>query len=120
MTTTHKILEIIGGTKNQYELLLITNYQNWCEIQAQGSDRLLQQIMLDQSINKWYIAELQKLEQSFLEKNKPLANSKYINYTLMKKKYRETIGLIRRIYPKPLLKKYKLVHKNQLTTFKYN
>ena len=52
-----KILEIIGGTQNQYEALLVRNYMEWCEIQAQGCDRTLQKIMIDQAINKWYLGE---------------------------------------------------------------
>ncbi len=114
------ILEIIGGTKKQYERILITNYQQWCEIQAQGSDALLQKIMLDKAVNKWYITELKKLEQSFLRTTNPVANSRFINYELMKRKYKETIQLIRRVYPKPLLEPYRLKNKDKISTFNYN
>jgi hypothetical protein len=114
-----KILKIIGGTSSQYEALLITNYQQWCEIQSKGNDRILQKIMIDQAINKWYIAELAKLEATFLKKTASLQHSKYINYSLMKRDYLFTIQLIRRIYPKPLLDTYSKI-KPQLTTFNSN
>ena len=115
-----QILKFIGGTKEQYNLLLITNYQQWCEIQAYRSDQLLQKIMLDQAVNNWYITELKKLESAFLESVKPLANSKYINYSQMKRQYLSTIKQIRRIYPKPLLDAYKPAKSNQIATFNYN
>lgn len=114
-----QILQLIGGTKRQYELLLISNYMSWCKIHAGGSDRMLQRILLDKSINHWYTTELKKLEQSFLNKNKEIQKAKYINYVLVKQQYYEHLQLLFRIYPKPLLEKFKpLTH--QLKTFNHN
>jgi hypothetical protein len=114
-----KILEIIGGTKNQYEHILLANYMNWCKIYCNGSDRIIQKIMLDQNINRWYITELKKLDTKFLQENAAVLNSKYINHKLMKQKYYTAIQLIFTIYPKPLLEKYE-TKKTQFTTFNHN
>tara|TARA_R110002051_G_scaffold325727_1_gene430548 strand:- start:2641 stop:3003 length:363 start_codon:yes stop_codon:yes gene_type:complete len=120
MTKENKILEIIGGTKEQYHNLLLTNYMQWCMVQSQGSDSMLQEIMTDGSINKWYCLELAKLETSFLENVAPIANHKYINYKLTKQMYMSTIQLIVKIFPAPLLANYKITHNSQLKKFIQN
>lgn len=120
MTKENTILEIIGGTKEQYKNLLINNYMQWCMVQSHGSDRMLQKIMTDTIVNKWYCLELAKLESSFLEKAKPIYSQKYINYKLTKEMYLETIQLIIKIYPEPLLANYKLTHTSQLQKFNQN
>jgi hypothetical protein len=114
-----RILKLIGGTQNQYNLILATNYQRWCEIHAKKSDRQLQKIMLDQTINKWYITELKKLEADFLRKNAPVLNSNFINHKMMKQRYFDFIQIILTIYPKPLLEKYES-KTTQFITFNHN
>jgi hypothetical protein len=113
------ILKLIGGTKPSYERILYSTYMHWCRIQSNDSDAVLQKIMLDQKINKWYILEQQKLEKEFLTTNKCFARSKYINQSKMRDTYRLTIQKIFLIYPKPLLESYK-AKKTDYLTFNYN
>ena len=104
---TQQILELIGGTKESYERILYSTYMHWCRIQSNESDVVLQRIMLDKSINKWYISEQRKLEFLFLEENSSFLKSKYVNEKRVRQRYIDTLKKIFLIYPKPLLEKYK-------------
>jgi hypothetical protein len=102
-----KILQLIGGSKEKYERILYSTYMHWCRIQSNESDAVLQRIMLDQKINKWYILEQQKLEKKFLNENECFLGSKYINQKKLRDAYRLMLQKTFVIYPKPLLEIYK-------------
>lgn len=101
-TTKHQVMEYLQWSSEEYEQLVFKMYHNWC-IKHGVSQSVIQQLMANASINKWFMNEFEKCEQNFIATTDVLPN----RVELWRETYKACIIQIIVIYPKPLLDRIK-------------
>lgn len=65
-TTKNQVIDILQWTSEKYEDELFTSMWNWCARHG-GYPSVIQQLMANASINRWFICEFSKCENQFLK-----------------------------------------------------
>lgn len=99
--TKNKIIDYLQWTSKELEKKQFQVYWNWCR-QHGGTDSIVQQMLANSSINKWYLIELNKLELQFITIAELNPNAKNLESM-----YYSCISQIFTIYPKALVNEIK-------------
>lgn len=61
-----RILQKLAISSEEYEQIIWKLYKNWCESVSTNNNEF-QQILANRAINTWFLIELSKCEEEFLE-----------------------------------------------------
>lgn len=100
-----KILKILKVTQEAYEAMLLDTYMSWCMDFVTDYEKELQKLVGNRSINKWFLQELGKLENKFIEEHAPYAET--IDSATARENYADATDPIFRRFPKTLIEEAK-------------
>lgn len=92
-------MDYLQYSSEEYEGRFFQSYWAWCAKYGQYPS-IIQQIMANSKVNRWYLHEYEKAEQNFIKMFEANPNARLES---LKAHYAVCIGEILQIYPKPLL-----------------
>lgn len=98
-----KTHEVLGITKHQYEMRLMSLYLQWINIHARNCDKTVQKLMISKSINKWFLKEYSKHLKEFKQSLNPYLKQTNITKSDKQLLWYKTVTKIFKTYPKPLI-----------------
>lgn len=96
------IYKILGITQQQYEDIVLQLFIKWSQQQCVRCTDW-QKLIANSSINKWFLSELQHLENNFKDEIKGYINATHIDRAEFQNIYISCTKPILKLYPKPLI-----------------
>ena len=107
MKTHHEqIQNYTGYSKDEYEMLLLSTLM-MCLSEVSNTPQHLQLLLIDKSINKWFLKQVSKVNKDFILSTQPY---KHLDENHLKISYSRFIKRIPRNYPKALIKNVKILN----------
>lgn len=98
-TTTHnQVIDYLQWTTEEYEERILIAMFHWCKIHG-NFDSVIQQMLANATINKWFLHEYEKCEATFLKIAEQIPN----NTKQLEVHYKACTADVNMIYCKPLL-----------------
>ncbi len=101
-TIKNQITDYLQWSTAEYEARVFQSILNWCELHGKQAS-IIQQLLANAEINKWFLQEYAKCEEQFLKINETLPN----NVNQMREHYKVCTSLIMGLYPVALMEEIK-------------
>lgn len=103
LTTKNQVIDILQWTSNEYEDRLFLSIWKWCQLYG-GYPSIIQQLLANAEINRWFMYEFAKCENQFL---KIAENIPRNNIELLEVSYKACTAQVQQKFNKPLIDKIK-------------
>jgi hypothetical protein len=98
-TTKNQIMDYLQYSAEEHEGRFFQSYWAWCTKYGQYPS-IIQQLMANSQINRWYMNEYEKAEKAFIKMYEANPNAQL---ETLRAYYNANIGEILQRYPKPLV-----------------
>ncbi len=99
ISTKNQIMDYLQWSSDDYDKRVFTAYWNWCQ-QYGGYPSVVQQLLANAKINRWFMMEYQKCEFRFLK----IVGIVPINHTeQLRGHYKACTSQAMAVFPKPLI-----------------
>ena len=102
VTTKNQVMDYLQWSSEEYEDRLFLTIWNWCQ-QYGDHPSVVQQLMANARINRWFLIEYQKLELQFLQITDVVPQKT----EQLRAHYKAYTAQIMAVYPKPLIESIK-------------
>lgn len=98
LTTQNQIMDTLQWSADEYEQRMFLAFLHWCQHYG-GYPSMMQQLLANARVNKWFRIEYEKLEKQFLKITEIVPPKS----EQMAAHYKACTAEIMTIYPKPLI-----------------
>ena len=98
VATKNQIIDHLQWTSQDYDDRVFQAYWNWCQLHGQLQS-IIQQLLANRGVNKWFLQEYEKLENQFLQIVAVAPN----NIDMLEIHYKVCTSAIMANYPKDLM-----------------
>ena len=99
VSTKNQIMDYLQWSSDEYEDRVFLSIFNWCQ-QYGGYPSVVQQLLANAQINRWFMMEYQKCEFQFLK----IVGIVPINHTeQLRGHYKACTSQVMAVFPKPLI-----------------
>ncbi len=102
ISTKNQIMDYLQWSSDDYDKRVFTAYWNWCQLYGQYPS-VVQQLLANSQVNKWFITEYEKCELQFLKITEVVPNKTQT----LEAHYKACTAQIMAVYPKPLIESIK-------------
>ena len=102
VSTKNQIMDYLQWSSDEYEDRVFLSILNWCQ-QYGDYPSVVQQLMANARINRWFLIEYQKLELQFLQITDVVPQKT----EQLRAHYKACTAQIMAVYPKPLIESIK-------------
>lgn len=102
LTTKNQVMDYLQWSSEEYESRMYLAMFKWCEKHGKFPS-LIQQLLANSQINKWFLQQYSKYEQQFIK----IAELDPNNLKRLEGHYKACTAEIQDVYPKPLLEQIK-------------
>ncbi|CAA0247869.1 conserved hypothetical protein [Tenacibaculum maritimum] len=103
-TSTQKVIQFTGMHSEEYERVVFKTYL-MCMHEVSKTPQHLQMLLVNRPINKWFLRQVEKLNQEFIKDNISFKGLKKI---YLAAQYKKAIVKIKRNYPSALVDQVKI------------
>jgi hypothetical protein len=98
ISTKNQIMDYLQWSSDEYDQRTFQTIWNWCQ-QYGEYPSIIQQLLANSNVNKWFLTEYEKCELQFLKVAEVIPN----NTEALRAHYKACTAQIMAIYPKPLI-----------------
>ena len=98
ISTKNQVIDFLQWSTQEYEDRLFLSMWNWCQHYGQYPS-IVQQLLANSQVNKWFMAEYEKCELQFLKITEVVPSKT----ETLEAHYKACTAQIFAVYPKPLI-----------------